>query len=125
MVPGIKSTMDLPELHKNGRCPMLDLQVWAEEGREGEESRPAKIRHSFYQKDTTSPLVFHAAGAYSWSPKITTMSEEMRRRLLHMDVDHTAEDKDDVIRLPAKNGRLWLPTSNQKRSYKIRSDKIL
>ena len=80
---------------------MLDLQVWAEEGKEsegGKEGRPARIRHSFYQKDTTSPLVFHAAGAYSWRPKITTMAEEFRRRLLNMDTGHSEKDKEDVIK---------------------------
>ena len=75
-----------------------DLQVWAQQGREGEEGNVAKIRHSFYQKGTTSPLVFHAAGAYGWKPKLVTMSEEFRRRLLNIDKDHSHEDKEVVIR---------------------------
>ena len=97
MLKGIRLTMDLPEFHPNGRCPMLDLQVWVDQGKEDEEGSVAKIRHSFYQKGTTSPLVFHAAGAYGWRPKIVTMSEEFRRRLLNMDKDHSHEDKETVI----------------------------
>ena len=31
-VPGIKSTLDLPCRHENGRCPVLDLEVLAERG---------------------------------------------------------------------------------------------
>ena len=30
LVPGIKLTMDLPSFHDNGKCPMLDLQVWVD-----------------------------------------------------------------------------------------------
>ena len=25
LIPGLKLTVDLPELHQSGRCPMLDL----------------------------------------------------------------------------------------------------
>ena len=94
MVPGIKLTMDFPEFHLNGKRAMLDLQVGAQEGKEG---NAAKIRHSFYQKGKTSPLVFHAGAAYGWRPKIVTMEEEFRRRLLHMDTEHNEEDKKVVI----------------------------
>ena len=67
MIPGLKLTCDIPELHPSGKCPMLDFQVWSEE-----RGGAAVIRHTFYEKSTASPLVFHAGGAYSWKPKITT-----------------------------------------------------
>merc|ERR1711867_429748 len=81
LVPGLKLTIDLPELHPNGKCPMLDIQVW----KEVTEEDFCIVRHSFYQKPTTSPLVFHSGGAHAWRIKIVTLAEEMRRRLLHMD----------------------------------------
>ena len=28
LVPGLKLTIDLPEFHPNGKCPMLNIQVW-------------------------------------------------------------------------------------------------
>ena len=28
LVPGLKLTKDLPEYHENGKCPVLDIQVW-------------------------------------------------------------------------------------------------
>ena len=31
LVPGLRLTVDLPEMHTSGKCPMLDLQVWVEE----------------------------------------------------------------------------------------------
>merc|ERR1712240_688144 len=85
--------MDLPQYHPNGRCPMLDLQVWSEK----EEGKPVSIRHSFFQKATTSPLVFHAGGAFGWKAKITTLSEECRRRFLNMERKHTMEERKEVI----------------------------
>ena len=30
LVRGIKLTYDLPELHPEGKCPVLDLELWAE-----------------------------------------------------------------------------------------------
>ena len=60
LILGLKLTVDLPELHQSGRCPMLDIQVWMEE----HEGR-CRVRHSFYQKPSTSPLVFHASGAHT------------------------------------------------------------
>ena len=56
---------------------MLDFQVWAKE-LEGN----AVIRHTFYQKETASSLVFYAGSAYGWKPKITTLAEELGRRLV-------------------------------------------
>ena len=53
LIPGLKLTYDIPELHPNKRCPMLDFQVWSEEI-----GGAAVIRHTFYEKDTASPLVF-------------------------------------------------------------------
>ena len=92
MIPGLKLTKDLPEYHQNGKCPMLDIQVWLEE-----KQGFCKIRHTFYQKPTTSPLVFHASGAHSWRSKLITLAEELRRRFLHMDADHTWEDQRFVL----------------------------
>ena len=34
LVPGIKLTMDCPQYHSYGKCPMLDLQVWVDKGTE-------------------------------------------------------------------------------------------
>ena len=45
LVPGLKLTIDLPELHETKKCPMLDIQVWAEVT--GEHSI---IRHTFMRR---------------------------------------------------------------------------
>ena len=92
LVPGLRLTVDLPELHKSGKVPMLDIQVWLEQDQDH-----SIIRHSFYQKPSTSPLVFHAGGAHNWRSKLITLVEELRRRYLHMDGRHSMEDKKEVI----------------------------
>ena len=57
LVPRLRFTKDIPSYHTNEKCPMLDVQVWLED--RGDHK---VIRHTFYQKDTTSPLVFHSRG---------------------------------------------------------------
>ena len=63
---------------------MLDLKVWKEEGQNGANT----IRHTFYDKDVASPLVFHSRGAHTWRSKLVTLAEEIRRRLKNMDRAH-------------------------------------
>ena len=92
MVPGLKLTQDLPEYHTSEKCPMLDFQVWAQDI-----GSHSIIRHTFFQKATTSPLVFHARSAYGWKPKITTLAEELGRRLVNMDPYHTEEERSAVV----------------------------
>ena len=55
------------------------------------------IRHNFFQKATTSSLVFHGEGAHPWKYKIVTLSEELRGRLLHIDSTQQPEDKAEMF----------------------------
>ena len=91
-VPGLKLTQDLPKNHALCKCSMLDFQVWAQDM-----GTHVIIRHTFYQKVTTSPLIFHAQGAYGMKAKITTLAEELRRRLTNMDDMHTEEEMEVVV----------------------------
>merc|ERR1712240_961678 len=74
---------------------MLDFQVWAEMEEGGEN---VVLRHTFYEKATASPLVFHAGGAYGWKPKITTLAEELGRRFCNMDSLHTEEQRESIVK---------------------------
>ena len=58
LVPGIHFTKDLPENNPEGRVPMLDVAVWLDK----KDGYP-RIRHSFYEKPLTSPLVFSQKGS--------------------------------------------------------------
>ena len=55
------------------------------------------LRHTFFEKSTASPLVFHANSAYGWKPKIMTISEELGRRLTNMDCLHTEQERSQVV----------------------------
>ena len=50
------------------------------------------MRHLFYEKPTMSPTLFHALYAYQWRSRWVIMSEELRRRLIHIDYNHTREE---------------------------------
>ena len=83
IIPGIIFTVDLPSRNKSGRVPMLDLCVWKEEiTKEG--MKGTRIRHSYYEKPSTSPTVFHGRGATSTRSKIVTLAEEVKRRLANI-----------------------------------------
>ena len=60
IIPGLAFTTDRPSDNKDGRCPMLDLKVWAESV-----DGICNIRHKFYKKEISAPLVFHARASHS------------------------------------------------------------
>ena len=75
-------------MNPDNKCPMLDLKVWKEHSKEGF----AVIRHTYYEKEVTSPLVFHSKGAHPWRSKLVTLGEEVRRRMRNADRRHTKEE---------------------------------
>ena len=85
IVKDIIFTVDLPKIHLSRQVQMLDVAVWVETDREGNST----VRHTYYEKPSTSPLVFHGRGACSTRQKIVVLAEEVKRRLLNMDPAHT------------------------------------
>ena len=69
-------TVDSQEQLSDNKCPMLDLKVWKEKDHGGQ----TVIRHTFYEKEVTSPIVFHARGAHTWRSKLVTLLEEVNRK---------------------------------------------
>ena len=67
---------------------MLDVRVWTEEKGQG-----TTIRHSFYEKPLTSPLVFHNRGACPTKQKIIILAEETKRRLFNQDRAHQVDER--------------------------------
>ena len=82
--------MKNPEYHRTARVPMLDVEVWAGTGEGGQGTL---VRHSYYKKPSTSPLVFHARGACPARQKIIILAEEMKRRLFNQDRSHSVEER--------------------------------
>ena len=89
LIKGLKFTIDCQEQNSDGKCPMLDLKVWQEVNSEG----VVVVWHTFYEKEVTAPLVFHAKGAHTWCSKLVTLGEEVKRILMNMDRNHTEEEK--------------------------------
>ena len=69
----MKFTIDMEENHQDGKIPMLDVCCW----REGKN----QFRHSFYEKIVASNLVVMAKSAISQGSKISSLSQEVVRRL--------------------------------------------
>ena len=93
LMPGLSFTVDHPGLHPTGKVPMLDLAVWCEP-REGGGSL---VRHTYYEKEITSPLVFHGRGATSSRQKIVVLAEEAKRRMFNQDCFHTESERLDTL----------------------------
>ena len=76
IVTWLDFTLDLPELHQNGKVPMLDVEVWVDR-RQGRED---VLMWDFYEKKSSSSRVLQASSAYTWRAKLVTMNMEMFRR---------------------------------------------
>ena len=84
--PWLQFTVDLPEDHREGAVPMLDLQVWVQpqDDHPGDCSDPGQYQSlcwAFYEKPSSSCRVLRSTSAYTWRSKLVTMNMEMFRRL--------------------------------------------
>ena len=125
LVPGITFTVDLPANYTCGKVPMLDTQVWTEPGPQG---RGTRIRHTYFEKKVTSPLVFHNRGACSTKQKFIILAEETKRRLYNQDRYHTTQDRLVDLKVLiqklidsgyGKDGRKEILTAGIKRYYRL------
>ena len=94
LVEGIVFTVDLPINHESKRVPMIDITVWLDQDHGGN----PRVRHTYFEKVTTSPLVFHRREACSSKQKIVTLAEEARRRLTNQDKSHSVEERIQELR---------------------------
>ena len=99
----IQVTYDCPGLNSNGMVPILDLNVrmeWHEEEVEGVGLvRMQQIVWRFYQKPMNSPYVIMAASAMPQKVKITTMVQEVIRRMRNMNKWVEKDEIDDELTL--------------------------
>ena len=98
---------------------MLDLQVWTEGSGTG-----TRIRHTYYEKQVTSPIVFHSRGACPTKQKVIVLAEEAKRRLYNQDRDHTVTDrlkdlKDLIDSDYGKESRREIRKAGIKRFYRL------
>ena len=90
----IKFKEDVPANHESKKIPVLDLQVWREEeypeknsfqsdleGEAGEAGLKTKLMWEFYEKPMASKFVIMENSALPQRMKITTLSQEIIRRM--------------------------------------------
>ena len=73
--PDIQFTAEKREDHPNGRIPMLDIEVWCEEDKGGNQA----LMYSFYEKMVASDLVILKKSAVDEKTKVTTLSQTVIR----------------------------------------------
>ena len=71
--PEIQMEVDYPSNHINGKMPILDMEIWVEDG---------IVRHSFYRKPCSSPYTIMYKSAMAKGVKRNTLFQEGIRRLL-------------------------------------------
>jgi hypothetical protein len=72
ITPMVKMVEDYPSNHPTGRLPILDLEVWVEDG---------TVNHQFYKKPVASKFVVSAQSAFPAAKKRAVLVEEGVRRL--------------------------------------------
>ena len=70
----IQMTYDTPSLNESGMMPVLDLQVWCEDG---------EMFFRFFEKPVSSQFVIRRDSALPWNTKKISMAGEVCRRYLN------------------------------------------
>ena len=70
IMPMIKMEEDFPSNHPSGKLPILDLEVWIEDG---------EVRHHFYKKRMANRKLVQAKSAFSVAKRSILVEEGMRR----------------------------------------------
>ena len=76
--PSIRSTIDCPSRHADGKMPSLDVKMWIKEVH-----NQRKILYEHYEKEMTTKAVIHAKSALPTQTKRTVLTQEVLRILLH------------------------------------------
>ena len=74
--PMFKWTVDCPSNNPSGKIPVLDLQIWCQEG-EGDSG--TLILYEFYRKGMANLTTIPSNSAYSWRQKLITFRQEAQR----------------------------------------------
>ena len=99
IAPCLKFTADLPEDHKDGKCPMLDFSTWVEkiEDKTKQWGVMNILRWGFYEKPCSSKKVIEEASAMAKRTKIITLSNEIIRRMRTTDGRATTADRAEIV----------------------------
>jgi hypothetical protein len=91
--PMIQLTVDYPSNHRNGKVPILDLEVWIVRKEDGHQ----KVLYSFYEKAMKSKFVLMNSSAVPTMTKRGALTNEAIRRLRNCHEDIPEEDLAKVL----------------------------
>ena len=80
--PSVQMTIDYASKHVDGKVPALDLKMWIKKVGDVH-----GILYEHYEKEMATKSVIHAASAIPFKMKLTVLTQEMLRILLHCSRD--------------------------------------
>ena len=89
----IKFTVETEE-DFNGRLPTLDMELWMEEVK-GQNRK--KINYSFFEKKLNTPYCVMRSSAMSASSKISTLSQDLIRRMMNCSETVPQSERDGIV----------------------------
>ena len=86
--PHLKFEMETEDMFNNGRLPTLDFDCWVIDN---------KIYYSFFQKSMARKTVIHKQSALSEKTKVTSLSQDLIRRMKNTSEDVPIEERIAII----------------------------
>ena len=80
--------METEDMFNNGRLPTLDFDCWVIDN---------KIYYSFFQKSMARKTVIHKQSALSEKTKVTSLSQDLIRRMKNTSEDVPIEERIAII----------------------------
>ena len=93
----IKMREDVGSNYPSGRLPILDVEVYVVELETPEGVQYSVPRFGFYEKPMNSRYVLHSSTAMGEKPKITSLVQEVIRRLRNTSREAGQEERDVVL----------------------------
>ena len=75
IMPFLRFTLEIGEEFSDQKLPTLDVKIWVKGGK--------LILHDFFEKPMSTNLVLHVKTAQSQNTKLSSLTQEVVRRLLH------------------------------------------
>ena len=89
ILENINFTMEIPEDFEGEKLPTLDFKMWVEDKKE--------IRYSFYEKEVNTPYCIMEKSAMAERSKISSLSQDVIRRLQNNCKDTCQAEKNAII----------------------------
>lgn len=97
LISFIKLKEDVPVNHVCGKIPVLDFQVWAEKDTDEDGDMKTNVMFEFYEKPMSSKFVIMEESALPNRMKITTLSQEVIRRMRNTCRDIPDKRRCDIL----------------------------